>query len=534
MPTCPECSGPAIKWDARRVKCKSPDCGVTRTLNPKKVVRSAPECVCPHCNRRGVPAKGVGSRGRAGCPHCGKAFRPDQHLVKAQAAGSVFLFTSAVNDSPVHRKALATIKVWQGDRGGQLLVAPLRYKNPTSQQEGKHEYRWDPLLAPYLFDGRMQVCKGLQFLADIKTQPTAVRPLSGLDTITGVECGIFPHTKYELDTVATRGGDLPKILQTTGCITKAVYSDTKAGKKGEFHHTMGAVLVEVEPSGIFHMRFIKFARDGSFIDLDKKYTPEGVKPAPRALAIRMGDVHAVERDEAAFRAAQRQIDRLRPYHVILDDVLDFGTASHHNGWFEKLLRRHQGRDDVAAELKETCWVIDQFHRPGQKVTLVSSNHHNHLLKWLADSRNGEDVQNAALYHSLKSKVITESLKKGDLVNPFELAAQELLQHPARFISDRDSFVVGGIENCYHGHDGPNGARGNARAFAKIGAKVNLGHSHIAHVFDGAWQGGTMSRLDAAYLRGPSGWIHCNIITYASGARTLCFVINGRFAADDVE
>lgn len=529
MTACRECGAPTVKWDKGRVKCTV--CRATRTLNPRQKVLKLPSCTCPHCGHDGRPRTYANKRAR--CIQCGGTFVPEKHRTRDAAPPATrFLFTAAVNDAPAHKKALAAIESWSKATGGRLLVAPLRYKNPTSQQEGKHEYRWDPALAPFLYDGRMQVCKGLQFLADIKTQPTAVSPLSGLDTITGVECGIFPHTKYAVDTVATRGGDLPKILQTTGAITKPLYSDTKAGKKGEFHHTMGAVLVEVEPNGIFHMRFVKFANDGSFIDLDKKYTAEGVKPAPRALGIRFGDVHAERVDPQARAASNRQIDRLKPHHLIFDDVLDFGSAGHHNGFFEKFLRRHQKRDCVMSEIRHTCEVIDSFHRPWAKVAIVSSNHHNHLLRWLADSRNGEDVQNAEIYHALKAELLAASLKKGSLVNPFELAARRLLKHEVRFLSDRDSYMVGGIENCYHGDLGPNGARGSAKAFSKIGVKVNLGHSHTPKVIDGAWQGGTMSLLDMGYNVGPSGWIHCNIITYASRARTLSFIINGRYCAEE--
>jgi hypothetical protein len=448
--------------------------------------------------------------------------------VRQAAPRSAFVFTCAVNDSPAHRPALAALKHYLDYFDAELVVAPLRYRNPTSDREKGAEYRWDPVLAPYLNDGRLQVCKGLQFLGDIKTQPTAVRPLSGLDTITGAMCGLVPHPKVALDTIATRGGDLPKIMWSTGAITKPVYSDTKAGKKGEFHHVMGAIVVHVEPSGRFHMRRIGFAADGSFIDLDLKFTKDGVEKAPRALGMRLGDVHGVRADPKAIAATQRMIDMLQPQHVILDDVLDFNSGSHHNGFFQKFLNRHKQRDDVATELRETCKLIDSFHRPDQKLAIVSSNHHDHLLKWLADSRNADDVQNAVLYHRLKAEVLAESLERDRVVNPFEIASRSLLKHPVKWIGDRGSYVVGGIENCYHGHVGPGGSRGSAKAYAKIGLRVNLGHSHTPCIVDGCYQGGTLSLLDMGYNVGPSGWIHCNIVTYASRQRTMVFIIDGDF------
>ena len=62
-----------------------------------------------------------------------------------------------------------------------------------------------------------------------------------------------------------------------------------------------------------------------------------------------------------------------------------------------------------------------------------------------------------------------------------------------------------------------------RALSKIGAKVNVGHSHSAGIIDGAWQAGlTGGALDVTmdYARGPSSWSRTMILTYVGGKRSM--------------
>jgi hypothetical protein len=137
------------------------------------------------------------------------------------------------------------------------MVIPYSYKNSTSifSTDEKDLECWDPEVAPYLVSTRIKLNSGLMVLGDIKTQPTAVNPLSGFDTITGSRSAIIGHPKLDLTTIATPQRKLPKILTTTGACTKADYSDTKAGVKGAHHRTYGACVVEID-GNVFHMRHI--------------------------------------------------------------------------------------------------------------------------------------------------------------------------------------------------------------------------------------------------------------------------------------
>lgn len=448
-----------------------------------------------------------------------------------------FIITSAVNDSRVFKAGLRSINAFLKENNAQLLVIPLRYKNPTSIGEAKAVYTWAAPILSHLIDRRVKLCDGLQLLADIKTQPTAVRPLTSLDTITGTDCGIVGHTRVAMDSVPTRGHDLPKLMWTTGAITLPSYSDTTAGKKGEFHHVLGALVVEIDGSR-FHVRNISLRKDGSFIDLDKMYSGDKVKKAPPAAAIRCGDIHMLEADKNVMRTTFGKggiVDRLQPRFVIVDDVLDFGSASHHLSYWEKFRRHHDKSNSIERELAITCAGIDSMYRPFSKTVIVASNHHEHLMRWLEKSENGNDLENAILYHEVKAEILTAIKNKGRIPSAFELVANRRLKHPAIFLSRSDSFVVKNIENAYHGDRGPGGSRGSIQSFSKIGIRVNIGHSHRPGIMDGAYQTGTSGPTSPAYAAGdPSGSLHSHVVTYDNGARTHLHIIDGRYCRDRSE
>src|SRR3546814_19208148 len=77
---------------------------------------------------------------------------------------------------------------------------------------------------------------------------------------------------------------------------------------------------------------------------------------------------------------------------------------------------------------------------------------------------------------------------------------KLMKHGARllWLKPGESFMRHGIEHGWHGHKGPNGARGSTKSFATIGAKVVKGHSHGAEIIDGARSVGTSSLVAMGY------------------------------------
>lgn len=459
---------------------------------------------------------------------------PQAEPVEAkQAQAQTYVITAAVNATKAHAAFLRTLELYCAMRGAQLIVIPMRYKNPTRRDEVGDDEWWDTRLMPYLTNQRTKLAKNLVVLADIKVQPTAINPLQGWLTVSGTASAILGHTKIALKSVATKVGDPAKLVLTTGACTVEQYSDTNAGKKGEFHHTLGAVVVEVD-GGANHIRHICPMKDGSFIDLATKYSARGAEPAPRAEVLVMGDVHAEMADPAVHRATKDLAALVKPKNLVLHDVLNFGSASHHAKYFEKFRRQVTGQSSVLRELKVTASHVDSLAALADSTIMVGSNHHDHFTQWLEKSEHAHDLENALVYHETKTAML-DAIHRGGYCDPFQYWMNKLMANGARltWLKPGESFTRFGIEYGWHGHKGPNGARGSTKGFATIGAKVTKGHSHGAEIIDGAHSVGTSSKMRMGYNEdSPSAWTHTHDITYANGKRTLVHCVGGRFYRND--
>jgi hypothetical protein len=457
-----------------------------------------------------------------------------------------FVITSAQNATPIHKEFFGSLLTYCRETGSQLMVIPYRYKNPTSiftTDEKDLEY-WAPEVAPYLVNTRIKLNSGLMVLGDIKTQPTAVNPLSGFETITGSCSAIIGHPKLDLTTIATPQRKLPKILTTTGACTKADYSDTKAGVKGAHHHTYGACVVEID-GDVFHMRQINAVENGSFIDLEHEYTGKGRKLAPPAAALVMGDTHAEVRDpqamSATFYGPGSIVHTLRPKFLIWHDLIDFTARNHHNikDPFFRYARHHaveRRHDNVERELREAFGFIDSVTPEFSRNIIVAANHNEALDRWIRESDPRHDPENA-LFHAQTTAAMLESAHVTDtgvsVVAPLEYWGKKWMKTAkrTRFLSRGESFMVHNIELGMHGDKGPNGARGSRNAFTKIGCKSVIGHSHSPGITAGVYQVGTNSRLDLSYAAGsPSSWLHTDCVIYANGKRSLINIIGGKWRA----
>jgi hypothetical protein len=447
---------------------------------------------------------------------------------KAEIKAETYVITAAVNATKAHAGFLKTLKLYCAENDAQLIVIPMRYKNPTRQDEKPDDW-WDARLVPHIVHERTKIARGLVVLADIKIQPTAINPLQGWLTVSGTDSAILGHTKIALKSVATHPGKPAKLVLTTGACTVEQYSDTNAGAKGQFHHTLGAVVVEVDGCRA-HIRHVCPMKSGSFIDLDREYTVQGVSEAAPVDTMTMGDSHAQRHDPSVLKATRALAAKVRPLNIVAHDVLDFGSAGHHNRYFEKFRRHVDKTSSVLRELQDTAAYMDQIADLADTVVMVNSNHHDHFTQWLERAEHAHDMENALVFHETKAAMLRAIYEKG-YCDPFKLWMDKLMSKPAvlKWLKPGESFIRHGVEHAYHGHKGPNGARGSTRGFATIGAKVVKGHSHGAEIIDGARSVGTSSLMDLGYnADSPSGWTHTHNLLYANGKETLIHCVGGKF------
>jgi len=448
-----------------------------------------------------------------------------------------FIVTAAQNATPVHERFWASLLRCAKHYGAELIVIPYRYKNPTSRwtESQANEEFWAADVQPYLSNVRHKINSNLVILADVKVQPTASEPLSGFEAMTSGESGILGHSKLQLRSIPTPAHKMAKIMTTTGACTVANYTDTKAGKKGEFHHTLGAVLVEVD-GPVFFLRQLNASKStGEFTDLDTTFAPTRVRPADRPLALVMGDTHVDFVDPhvvAATFARRGMVSALRPRHLVWHDLLDGYAANphHHGNPFNALAKRQSGRDNVAAEVARAADFVVTHTPKGTQSIVVSSNHDDFLRRWVISTDWRNDPTNARFY--LKTALMmADATKMGtggtEYPSPFAYWLKELAPN-VRCLGGTESFLLAGVELSMHGDRGPNGARGSIKNLRRIGARSIIGHSHSPGIEEGCYQTGTSTHLRLEYNGGPSSWLNAHCLLHADGKRQLILIVNGKW------
>lgn len=450
-----------------------------------------------------------------------------------------FIVTAAQNATPVHKGWWATIQRLADALEAEIIVIPIRYKNPTSQWNGSQrnaEY-WVSEVRPYLWNTRKALNRNITLLADLKIQPTASDPLTGADAISHAASGIIGHPKVQLRSIPTPSQKMAKLLMTTGACTVENYTDSRAGRIGEFHHSLSAVLVEIDGARFYARHVHWSAKAGGAYDLDKFYPAAGGRATRHAVAaLVMGDTHVdfIDPDvEAATFGPGGMVQTLRPKHLVWHDLLDsYSCTRHHLGNpFISFAKAKRGADDVRAEVVRAIEFVRK-HTPDKCISLVVGSNHNDMLRqwvlrtdWRADPVNAEFYLETALAMLRGTKLTGHGTEYPD---PFTHWIREANLPRTHVLGGNESFTLHGVELGLHGDVGPNGARGSARNLRRIGVRSFIGHSHSPAIDEGCYQVGTSTRLRLEYNRGPSGWLNAHGILHADGKRQLVPIIDGRW------
>ena len=518
---CPWClSDQLTTKGVRKSEAKGPD-----KPEPKPVYK------CKRCDRRTVAPLGEDDPRM----HAGKhTFRTTLSMPRKEK----YVITCAQNATDVH-PVLETLKSYCHHNDAELLIIPIRYHNPTSHwgSAARASEWWEKDTHPYLFTGRKKIHKHLMVLGDISTQLTASRPVSGFETITGQHSAILGHPKHELQYIATPQQKLPKALMSSGTCTVRNYIDGKAGKKGEHHHTFGGVVVERDGDR-FYFRQLNALEDGSFIDLTKTYYPNGaIEDAGPAPLLVCGDLHhkfmCPKSVGATLFGEDSMLEVLRPKAIAWHDVMDGYSCNPHDldNPFMGYARQAYQADDVKEEIARCAFFFDQYCQK-TKNYIIASNHEDFLARWMNRIDWRDDYKNTEFYLEtalamVRAAEVTDRGYKG--IHPFPYWMDRMVKKAdVTYLGVDESLMIHNIEAGFHGHRGPNGARGTLENYGKIGVKTIIGHSHTPGIKDGAMQVGTLSQLIMDYTSGPSSWLNTNGVVYENGKRALLNIIDGRW------
>lgn len=472
---------------------------------------------------------------------------PDR--LRKELDGTRFIFTSAQNNTYVHKAFWENLKAYAEFIGAQLIVGKFRYNKSGFQNSTKNndEDLWfDPEVVPHVVSESCTLSAAVHrpvWCGELDILPTAALPLSGLDSYTLTADSIIPHAKVQLKSIPTMKDDPVKMMFTTGACTQRNYIERKAGQKAAFHHVFGATLVEIDEQGDHFVRQLIADSEGSFQDLTYWVEDGRVRVGESVLAINWGDIHAEKvNNEVALAgwdtSETSMVTRLTPEYLFIHDLTDFRARNHHNLKDPHFLQEmYQDKTDSVEEgLHMSVLVLQEMAREYTTLVVVDSNHDQALKRWLAEADIRHDPVNAEFFHTANAR-IHRAIREGDAdFNVFEWSLTrhgELSDLDIVFLREDDSFIIGGkngVECGMHGHRGPNGARGNPNSLRNLGRKCNIGHTHSAAIIDGIYVAGMSCEFDMGYNKGPSSWSHSHIVTYPNGKRTIITMKNGKWRA----
>lgn len=455
-----------------------------------------------------------------------------------------FLVTSAVTGCDVHDKILKTIRSHSKLEDCLNLIQPC---SDPAKNNGSTKWQLDSKLS-----GEMIVFKDMwlndnAFLSEIKLSAKHINPLTGLSRL-GQRKGAFIYAspKQFLEYVPTSSeSNIARATMTTGAITLPQYQTDKYMSErlaymAKHDHILGGIIVELDreldPDKFFHFRQVQFEpKSGAFIDLDKKYFPDGSVKKSRARIVKVPDYHVWETSPSAKKAWKEITKVLNPEYLSLEDFFNGTSINHHDKDRTLTLaqRAEQGKLSLRDEL-EACYneLEDILKWNFETLVMITGNHEKFLYNYLEAGYYVKDPHNKKIATELAHAVMQGHK------NPFRYAMEHIfgLKSDKKIIwlSEKDSFVLDGIENGKHGHNGPSGTRNpSLMSLEKSYGLISRNHTHTPGIFRGAWQGGTScdpDNKDDYRTGGPDAWMNTILVQHPNGSRQLINVINGKWRA----
>lgn len=436
-----------------------------------------------------------------------------------------YIVTWEQNNTPIHQNLWKNILKYKEYLGAELSVILGRYKNPTSIFSDKDVETWNEVTRPYWDANRHDIHPFLTIISDVKVQPTATNPLTGLESMTGETTTIVGHPKMWLKSVPVLEGHPKKILLTTGAITVPNYVDSKAGKRGEMHHKLGFVIVEVKDDDVFFIRQVEADEHGNFIDLFHELNDGELSILDTAEALVWGDTHVNSLNIEILEETVNIIGNLKIPIEIHHDLADGVTVNNHieKNPVEQYKRMIAGDDCIEKEIADIIQFLGI--NPYTKKIVVQANHNDRFDRWINSQDWKKDLKNALPYLKYTTAVLEGKAEKGVLTYLIE---NQFTKDEVFCLDYDDSYMIGGYEVAHHGHIGANGSRGSVEQFRKMSTKMIIGHSHSPARADGIISVGTSSHLREGYNKGASSWLNAHAIIHKNNTVQHLIFVRGEF------
>jgi len=147
-----------------------------------------------------------------------------------------FIITWAQNNTPIHKKFFHNLTEYAKFINADIHVIAGRYRNPTSiwSSEQKEEESWPKEVQSYLDANRHNIHKYVSIMSDVKVQPTAVNPMTGMHAMSGVNSCIFGSPKLQMEMIPVIEGEKPKMMLQLALVQRKTIQTLKLAKRVSF------------------------------------------------------------------------------------------------------------------------------------------------------------------------------------------------------------------------------------------------------------------------------------------------------------
>lgn len=458
-----------------------------------------------------------------------------------------FIVTAAQDDTPKFEGFWTSLSTYARALSASLITCGLTYQKGIFEDHAVATATYDKDITDYLITERIQLTPDLLIVCDANVLPTTANPLAGWQTANRGGHVIVPSTRVALESIPRMQDDDPRFAISTGCCTLPSYTPRAAGRKALFHHSYGALLIEIDVDGEVFFHQLIPDDNGAFQHLDRIVDGEKITVGNRVKAITWGDVHHDQLDPVIAMASwgyctsQKEVVSTQSIAHYLDaeyefvhDTLDFRRRNHHglHDPHERARINAATNSNVEDEVRDAARFVNAISHDGCRTVVVESNHDAALNKWLKNPEGMFDAENAYYWHLLNSVWHREIRAENNDFNPVHEALRLAgLGDHIDFVGSGESFTILDVEHGLHGDIGVSGSRGTPQQFRRFGRRTSTGHTHSPSIADGAFVAGLAAKLRQGYNKGPTRWAHAHIILNPNGKRAMLIMhADGRFQA----
>jgi len=437
---------------------------------------------------------------------------------KVNEMSEKYIITSAQYGASVNYNFLDSLETMSKEYNAEIIILPMKGRSIEDTELHVDLQCYKVINNNFKLNDKIRI-------SEYEINPQMIIPVTGLARLTQSDVStIFASPKQMMKVVPNSNEKLPKVLMTTGAVTNAYYRDNRIGRIAALDHRYGALIVETDGRSGYHYRQLQSLKNGTMVDLGRKYRGKDKPVFTRPEAMVLGDIHVGDTNKSVMKETYEMFSKYKPKRVFLHDLFNGVSVNHHNDGKVATLAKNNKNLNLLSEMRVVSNALEDIvrHLPNDtEVVVVRSNHDEWVEKYIESGNFLKEPQNTKFGAELLLELINGH-------NLLEYGIKQFYNNDrVKFLSADEDYKVLGWQLGNHGHYGANGGRGSIRSIEFANGKSITGHSHTPQIFRNAFVVGTSTNLKLDYNKGYSGWMNTHGMLYDNGKVQLVNIIKGK-------